>query len=168
MLEKLKNTLSKWKVTWISHSFVICYSLLFVFCYISIADTKFSTRMTESKLQAYENGIPSSLAPSNLKRIPEHLRLSLQVESRDFPTEQLTQTKAWSELQNTLAEYARRLDFIEEQNRLWERRDMKRSDWFLYLTLACVFGLLILDLSDRENRKINHGKIHKAVTTTHD
>ena len=140
------------KTDWISHGLTVSYSLFFVFCSFNILDTGFSTRMTRSNLRAYESGIRASLAPENLATAPESLRLGLRVESRDLPTEEMTKTKAWSKLQNTVSEYARRLEFVEAQNELWEQRAAKRSLWLTCLSLIPVAGTLVFTLLDRKNK----------------
>ncbi len=146
------------KPGWISRGHTVCSTLLFVFCVLFIVDSTFSTRMMRSGVQAYESGVPMTLVPAILARAPEYLVLGLRVESRDFPTEELTKTEAWSELQGTLSEYARGLEYVKAQNRLWERRDMKRGQWLFWLYFASGVGFIVFERLDRRSRKMDSKK----------
>jgi len=108
------------KSNWLSNGYVIFATLFFVFGLIFIVNSISSSRV--SKL-----GIVS-IAPENLNRALESFRLNLIVESRDFPTEEMMNTKSWGEFQSTVSAYAQRLELIENQNRL---RSITES--FLYL-----------------------------------
>ena len=61
-----------------------------------------------------------SIAPENLKRAPESFRIKLKVESPDFPSEEMTETEAWKDLQARVDAYADRLETTREEN--WRRR----------------------------------------------
>ncbi len=139
------------KTCWLFCGLAVFYALFFVFCCSSIVEAKLYTRMTQAELHAYKDGMAMSLASENLARAPESLRLGLRVESRGLPTEEMTKTKAWSELQETVSKYARRLEFVDEQNRLWKQQCMKRGLWMSRLSTAAIIAALLLTLLYRRS-----------------
>lgn len=97
------------KINWLWNGYVIFSTLFFVFGLIFFVDMNSSIRVMKLGID--------SIAPENLKGAPESFRLSLRVESRDFPVEEMMKTKSWDKLQSTVSGYAKRLELIENQNR---------------------------------------------------
>ncbi len=134
------------KTNWVSYGATVLYTLFFVFCFFFIINSKFSARLAELNLQAAEHGMPMSTTPKNLERAPESFRLNLTVESRDFPIEEMTKTKAWSKPQNIVAGYARRLELMEGQHR-------KQSFWAFRLSVVSMIGAVLCRLLGRRNNR---------------
>jgi hypothetical protein len=132
------------KTHWTSYGMIVCYTLFFVFCFFFIIDSRFSSRLAQLNLRAAERGLPMSISPKNLESAPESFRLGLRAESGSFPTEEMTKTKAWNTLQNTVSGYAQRLDILEKQHR-------KQSSWTLRLSVVSMIGAILCGFSSRTN-----------------
>lgn len=92
-----------------SKGYTIFTTLFFAFCILFIIETIFSTKVINLGID--------TISPENLKEAPESFRLSLQVESRDFPVEEMKNTQSWVMFQKTVTGYAKRLELLERQNR---------------------------------------------------
>jgi hypothetical protein len=149
------------KSNWISHGSTVFSTLFFVFCACSIVDTRFGLQVSKLDRQGRERGMPTTVAPKNLGRAPEMFRLSLRVESRDFPTEEMTKTKAWSELQNTVTAYAQRLELMDSQ-------ESKRSLVTVGLYLLSAIGIFVFSILDRRNGPHGADGKEKSGTTPTD
>jgi hypothetical protein len=120
------------KSYWLSNGCVIFSTLFFVFCFIGIENSISSIRVTKLGIV--------SIAPENLNRSLESFRLSLIVESRDFPAEEMVKTKSWGKLKSTVSAYAQRLELIENQNR---RRSITVSCLYLFSAIGmATFAIL--------------------------
>ena len=113
---------SKW--TW--HAGTVFTTLFLVFCLLSIVESRWSSQLTWPG--------PASPSPANLKMAPALFSTRLAVESRDFPVDEMTKTKAWGELQTTLSAYSARLELLDDRNR-------EIGEWtsYIYLLSACGF-----------------------------
>jgi len=116
-------------------------TLFFVFAIINILQSR-------SNRQIGKLGI-NSIAPENLQTAPESFRLKLRVESRDFPVDEMTKTKAWTELQDELTGYSERLKLMDKQND-------KRSDWIISFYMISAIGMVACTyLNKRNKRRLN-------------
>jgi hypothetical protein len=148
------------KANWISHGSTAFSTLFYVFCVFCIVDVILSLQVSKLDRQGREHGMPTTIAPKNLEGAPEMFRLSLRVESRDFPTEEMTKMKAWSELQNTVTAYAQRLELMDSQ-------ESKRSLVTVGLYLLSAIGVFVFSILDRRNgRQEADGKVKSGTTPT--
>lgn len=148
------------KAGWISHGHAICNTLFFVFCSLFIANgvlgiqfSKLNIRLSQLDLQGVERGMPMTSAPQNLESVPESFRLGLRVESRDFPTEEMTQTQAWSGLQNTATAYAQRLELMQSGLQRIDSQNTNLSLWMAGLYFLSAVGMVVFGMWDRQGNQ---------------
>ncbi|MEN6338437.1 MAG: hypothetical protein ABFE01_29625 [Phycisphaerales bacterium] len=132
------------KAHWTSYGSAVFSTLFFVFCAFFIVDMLFDLQVSKLDRYGREQGLPWHIAPENLEGVPEMFRLSLRVESPGFPTEEMTKTEAWRELQSTVTGYTRRLTLMESQ-------ETQRTSWTMRLYVFSAFGMLVFTIANRRN-----------------
>ena len=141
------------KREWILCGEAVFLTLFWAFCLLCLIDMCFSLRTGKARREAFERGVPYSLSPSNLDGAPESLRLGLNAELDGSPGEEMAKTKAWQRLQATASEYARRLEFVEEQYELMRERDSKRSLWMVFVYGGSMLAGTVLMIVGRRNKR---------------
>ena len=82
----------------------------FIFAVAMISESVLSIR--ESKLSL------DSIAPDNLRRVPESLAIHLDGELDEFPTSTMTNSKAWAEFEERVSGYAEGLELLKNEKRV--------------------------------------------------
>ena len=144
------------KSLWLSGAATATWAIFIVLCLVGIDNARIGTLRSKQGLQLSKLGT-SSIAPDNLPRAADLLRTSVPVQNRDFPIEALTQSRAWTTLQNTLSAYAERLKLLDAQNRELDHRLQKRSLWTDFAALGAIIinGLLLMLLKRRSGSSNN-------------
>jgi len=123
---------------WVSKASIVFTTMFFVFCIISIVETRSSMRVSEHGLE--------SIAPENLKRAPESFRLNLLVESRDFPADEMAKTEAWKNLQARVDAFADRLETTQVESR-------RRTSWISIAYLCSAIGMAVFSIFNMKRSK---------------
>lgn len=129
------------KTKWPAYTLTFCLTLILFCSILGTITSKFGTQLSEFALAQGQIG-SSTVAPENLASVPESFRLSLRVEAPTVPVEEMTKTRAWSELQETASRYAKRLDLMERQMLEIRYGQMRLSNWVSGVAIASSFGLL--------------------------
>ena len=117
----------------------------FIFAAAMISESVLSIR--ESKMSL------DSIAPENLRRVPESLAINLEGELKGFPISTITNAKAWTEFEARVSGYAERLELLK--NEKWIRSFVISG---LYLISAIGFAYFSIRL-----RKYSANKDHERT-----
>jgi len=113
---------------WASYGYYIFCALFMAGCLLTIVYAEFGIELSRLGL--------TSIAPENLARAPKSFWLALRVEAPDVALEEMTKTKAWTNLQEKVSAYAERLELLERQRRVLSR-------WILLTYLAASIGMIV-------------------------
>ena len=127
---------------WSSYGYTVFWSLFMAGCLLSIVLSTFGTKRSKFELELMGPGLSNTVAPQNLASAPESFRLSLRVEAPDVAVEEITQTKAWADLQESVSAYAQRLELMERQKRYVDKQRLWLSGWVTGLTLVFAIGMV--------------------------
>ena len=112
--------------TYVSNGTVTCTALVIVFCSLLIMNFLFLGDVDKLSID--------TISPKNLSTAPESFELALRAESPRFSVEEMTRTRSWRELQNTVSGYAQRLELLE-------RQDRQRLFWLTGMAVLSAIGL---------------------------
>ena len=151
------------KAKWVSYGYYLFAGLAITGSILGITHAHFNIQLSKLGIQFSEFGIERSdlgsisTAPTNLASAPESFRLALRREAPNISVDEMTQTKAWSDLQEEASAYAQRLevmnrqmrDLQEHQMRL-SRRMSRRFLWTSLLTLPSAIGMALFAFLNRK------------------
>lgn len=152
---------------WVSRGYSVSWAAFFMFCILSIVESEVSIRLSklgirfsEFDLERVSESPLVSAAPDNLASAPESFRRSLRVEAPEVSVEEMTKTKAWRDLQESVSGYAGRLRLLKRQHQQIEDQFMglqayvaKLSMWTTWLYAVAAAGMIIFTFLNRNGRR---------------
>jgi hypothetical protein len=134
------------KTNWLSYAYVVALALFVASCALNIAASEYSSRLSDSA-----SGL-IGVAPAHPDMVLRSFCRGLKVEAPRVSVEEMTETKAWSTLQENVSAYAQRLDLMEQQIHGTEQQFRRFSRWTTWLPPGFLVAAGVLERLDRNKR----------------